>query len=167
MTRPPLDPYAILGALERGRIGYVLVGALARVLHGSDEITDGVDLTPSLRADNIDRLQAVVDELDARRPDGSRVTLAEVDREAEQVVRIRTSHGEIGLVWEPAGTRGYDDLRRPATREALGHGLRVSVASPADLARMLDALPEQNRSRDLVLAMRRIAELDQQRGISR
>jgi hypothetical protein len=44
------------------------------------------------------------------------------------------------LVPEPAGTRGYDDLRRRAEREPLGRGLRPQVASADDLARMLGAL---------------------------
>jgi hypothetical protein len=44
------------------------------------------------------------------------------------------------IVPEPVGTRGYDDLRRAATREPLGQGVRPSVASPGDLARMLGAL---------------------------
>ena len=37
------DPYAILHALESTRVAFVLIGALARVLHGSDEATAGVD----------------------------------------------------------------------------------------------------------------------------
>jgi hypothetical protein len=39
-----------------------------------------------------------------------------------------------------ATRRGYDDLRRAATREHIGHGLRPSVASVADLARTSSAL---------------------------
>ena len=30
----------------------------------------------------------------------------------------------------PEGTRGYDDLRRHATYEAIGRGLRAQIASP-------------------------------------
>ena len=46
-----------------------------------------------------------------------------------------------------------------ATREPIGRGLRPSVASPADLARMLSAL---GRERDIpnLLAMRRLIELE-------
>lgn len=40
MTEPaPFDPYALLRALERHQVAYVLIGGLARVLHGSDEVT--------------------------------------------------------------------------------------------------------------------------------
>ena len=55
--------------------------------------------------------------------------------------RAAQPHGELKIVPEPAGTRGgYDDLRRAATREPIGKGLRPRVASTADLARMLAAL---------------------------
>ena len=47
------DPYAILTALEHHRISYVLIGAFARVLQGTEELTRGVDLVPSLRAENL------------------------------------------------------------------------------------------------------------------
>lgn len=52
--------------------------------------------------------------------------------------------GELKLVPEPAGTRrGYNDLRRGATREHLGDGVRPDVASVADLARMSAALAHE------------------------
>ena len=64
---------------------------------------------------------------------------------------------------EPAGTRGYDDLRRGASREYLGRGLRPSIASTGDLARMLGAL---SREQDVpkLHALRRIAELEHSLG---
>ena len=79
---------------------------------------------------------------------------------------VTTARGELKLVWEPAGTSGYDDLRRAATREPLGRGLRPSVASIGDLSRMLSAL---GRQEDIpkVLAMRRLAELEISRGLER
>ena len=65
---------------------------------------------------------------------------------------------------EPAATRGgYDDLRRAATCEPIGKGLRPSVASTADLARMLAAL---GREADMpkLLALRRLQALEQTLG---
>jgi hypothetical protein len=57
-------------------------------------------------------------------------------------IRETTSLGKLGFrpVPEPAGTRGYDDLRRRADREPLGRGLRPQIASADDLARTLGAL---------------------------
>lgn len=58
MRRPArvFDPYAILAALDQERTIYILIGAFARVIEGSDEITLGVDLTPSTRPENLRRL---------------------------------------------------------------------------------------------------------------
>ena len=66
------DPYAILAALERQRVTYVLIGGLARVIQGTEEITHGLDLAPSLRAENLRRLGLALDELDASAVDGKR-----------------------------------------------------------------------------------------------
>ena len=145
--RQPFDPYAILTALERQRVAYVLIGAFARVIQGTDELTHGLDLTPSLRAENLRRLGLALAELDAERVDGRTLALDETTIREHQLIGFRSRHGELKLVPEPAGTRGgYDDLRRAATREPLGRGLRPRVASIADLARMLAAL---GREQDL------------------
>jgi hypothetical protein len=62
---------------------------------------------------------------------------------------------------QPAGSRGYDDLRRSAGREPLGQGLRPQVANPGDLARMLGA---RNRDEDIptLLRLRRLIELERE-----
>ena len=136
------DPRGALAALERNRVGYVLIGGLARVLHGTDEITNGVDICPGLRPEeNLVRLERALEELEARRADRRRLVVDEESLGAERVVRLRTTMGEMSLVPEPAGTRrGYEDLRRMASREPIGEGLRPQIASMEDLARMSAAL---------------------------
>ena len=52
---PPFDPYELLAALDRERVSYVIIGGFARVVHGSGEITDGLDIVPSLH-ENLRRL---------------------------------------------------------------------------------------------------------------
>jgi hypothetical protein len=161
MPRPPFDPIAVLQALDAEGVRYVVVGALGRIIHGSPELTDGIDIVPSLKDENLRRLEHALDELKARRADGKPLKL---DRALSRgsVLELRTSAGELQLVPEPAGTRGYDDLRRGASREPLGRGVRPSVASLPDHARMLAAL---NREHDLEILQttRRLIELDHQR----
>ncbi len=160
----PCDPYALLAALERRRVTYVVIGAFARVIRGADEVTDGLDIAPSLRAENLRRLQDALADLNAQRVDGSPFALDESTIAAEPLIRLRSPHGKVVVVGEPAGTRrGYDDLRRAATREPLGRGLRPAVASTGDLARMLAAL---GRDADLpkLQALRRLAELEHDPG---
>jgi len=154
------DPYALLAALERRRVAYVLIGAFARVIRGADELTDGLDIAPSLREENLRRLQAALEDLGAQRLDRRALDLEAATIAAEPLLRLRSPHGELAVVGEPVGTRrGYDDLRRAATREPLGRGLRPAVASTGDLARMLAAL---GRESDLprLRALRRLAELE-------
>lgn len=78
---------------------------------------------------------------------------------SSQSIELSTDHGEVKLVPEPAGTRGHDNLRRAANREPLGRGLRPSVASIGDLARMLSALGREQDRGDLQ-QLRRLAELE-------
>ncbi len=163
------DPYELLAALQAQRVSFVVIGAFARVVRGTRELTGGIDITPSLRDDNLDRLGAALDDLDARRVDGKRL---DVHRLTRPVVELETRAGELKLVPEPAGTRGYDDLRRRADREPLGRGLRPQIASTDDLARMLGAF-DREQDIDRLLRLRRLMNLEHQlsrqlgRGIER
>ena len=67
---------------------------------------------------------------------------------------------------EPAGTRGYDDLRRRGTREPIGEGLRPLVADPGDLVRMLEAHGRE-QDRVVIETMQRAIELDRGLGWER
>jgi hypothetical protein len=167
MTPPPFDPLAILRILETSRVAYVVIGKLAAVIHGSGGTTNGIDICPQLKDSNLQRLQAAIDELDARGPRNARIAIDE-DRLGEQpVLKLRTSLGELGIVANPAGTRnGYDDLRRRAVREPLGKGVRAPVAAIEDLVRIAAAL-EDPANRDELMTLRRIAELEKSRGVSR
>ena len=154
---PRFDPLGLLATLDRHRVAYIVVGAFARVVQGAEEVTRGVDVVPSMKPENLRRLDAALRDLGARRADGREVTAN--DLRDEPVVELVTARGELKLVPEPAGTRGYEDLRRAASREPLGHGVRPSVASTDDLARMLAARGREH-DRDKLRALRRLAELE-------
>jgi hypothetical protein len=162
--KPRFDPYELLGALERRRVTYILIGGFARVIQGTEEITLGVDIVPSLREDNVGRLAQALDDLGAERVDGQSLDASPASLGEEPALALRTDHGELKVVPEPAGTRGYDDLRWHATGEHIGKGLRPQVASVNDLARMVAAL---GREQDMpkLMQLRYIAELDVSRGV--
>jgi hypothetical protein len=150
------DPYELLGALQARNVSFVVIGAFARVVRGTRELTDGIDITPSMREENLVRLDQALDDLEARHADGEALDVRNLE---EPLVQLETRVGELKLVPEPAGTRGYDDLRRRAEREPLGRGLRPQIASTDDLARMLGAL---NRDDDVerLLRLRRLMNLE-------
>ena len=165
MSEPALgfDPRGLLAALDRHRVAYIVVGAFARVVQGADEITRGIDIVPSTREENLRRLDAALAELGARRPDGGEPTLAGSEQ-LEPILDLSTDRGELKIIPEPTGTSGYDDLRRAATREHIGQGLRPAVASLGDLSRMLAALGREDEMPRL-LDLRRLAELEISQGI--
>jgi hypothetical protein len=157
------DPLGIVAAFEREGASYVLVGALARILQGADELTRGVDITPSLREKNLGRVEAALASLDAHARDRRKVPLVERIAAGEELIPFRTERGELQIVPTPAGTKGYDDLRRRARREYLGRGVRADVASINDLSRMLAARGREH-DLELLLGMRRLHELERSLG---
>jgi hypothetical protein len=152
------DPYALFTALQAHGVSFVVIGAFARVIHGTGEVTDGLDVTPSMRDENLSRLAKALDDLGARSRGGKALDLA---RLLDPVVDLDTRAGELKLVPKPAGSHGYDDLRRHASREPLGRGVRPQVASPGDLARMLGAL-EREHEIPTLLRLRRLIELERE-----
>ena len=152
-SRTPFDPYELLAALDRERVSYVIIGGFARVVHGSGEVTAGLDISPSLRDENLRRLDRVLDQL------GARGTVLAEQLSAREPLTAETQAGELRIVPEPWGTRGYDDLRIRANRENLGRGVRPAVASVVDCVRMLDA-SERELDTERLLRMRRMMELE-------
>ena len=158
---PKFDPLGVLAALDRHRVAYIVIGAFGRVVQGAEEVTRGVDIVPATKPENLRRLEAALAELDGRRADGQEIEFGSAQ---DEVVELSTARGELKVVREPTGTRGYDDLRRAATREPLGRGVRPSVASIDDLARML-AASGREEDRERLRALRVLAELERGRGL--
>jgi hypothetical protein len=154
----------VLQALDRHRVSYVIVGAFARVLQGTEEVTRGIDIVPSTRGDNLRRLDDALRDINATHSDGQNVDLTESGFADSPALELSTEFGELKVVPTPAGTRGYDDLRRAANREPLGRGVRPAVASVGDLARMASAY-DRERYLTQVMQLRRLTALE--RGRSR
>jgi hypothetical protein len=136
-------PEEILRILAKHRVDYVLVGGLAAAIHGSDELTTDIDITPELSPSNLSRLSAALRELNAlvrteQEPDG-----LPFDHDAESLASVTawnllTDFGALDLAFRPAGTQGYPDLRRDAERIVI-LGSPVTVASLADVVRTKEA----------------------------
>ncbi|MCP9487558.1 MAG: hypothetical protein MSC30_17060 [Gaiellaceae bacterium MAG52_C11] len=158
---PAFDPFGALQALDRHRVTYITIGGFARVIQGTEEVTRGLDIVPSTRPENLRRLDAALREIGAERADGKGLALEDAVA-GQPTIDLITDHGEVKIVPTPAGTRGYDDLRRAANREPLGRGVRPSVASIGDLARMISALGNEQQLGEL-RQLRRLVELERGR----
>jgi hypothetical protein len=144
------DPYELLGALERSGVYFIVIGGFARVVHGSAEQTDGLDIVPSMREENLRRLERAFDKLD--------IGPVEI---GDEPVTVQTRAGELRVVPAPWGTRGYDDMRHRGNKEPLGRGIRPHVASPVDLVRSLEASPRPE-DQERLQRLRRVMELERQ-----
>lgn len=143
---PDFDPVEVLRALERHGVRYVLIGGIAARLRGAPLLTEDLDVTPDATADNLERLCRALVELDARLRTRSDPEGVVFPIEPEMVASARswtlvTRHGDLDLVFEPAGTRGYADLARGAGRLKVADDppLTVVVAALTDLIRTKEA----------------------------
>jgi hypothetical protein len=160
----PFDPYTLFEALEGNKVHYVVVGGFARVVHGTAELTRGLDIAPALVDYNLRALERALGDLgvDAE-------GLAQLTPEAlasTESIAIPTPAGTLTVITAPWGTRGYEDLRIRGNRENLGRSLRPRIASRVDLVRMLEASPRAEDA-DRLQRIRRMIELERQRTRSR
>jgi len=142
-TMAEFDPRAVFDALDRHRVRYVLIGGMAAILHGASHVTTDVDVVPQDARENLERLSDMLRELHARvrvsgEPDGVPFDLSADALARVRVWNLQTDLGDVDLTFEPAGTRGFEDLRRDAIVMHLRSG-DVTVASLADVVRSKEA----------------------------
>ena len=146
------DPFEILRALERHGVRYVLIGAAAARIAGAPVVIKRLEVTPALDGANQQRLAAALRELGARLEDA-------VDLVTQGAGIVHTPRGDLDLCFAPAGTGGYDDLRREASDEQLGRGLTVSVASLRDVIRSKEAAGRDKDLAQLPLLRRTLEQI--------
>jgi transcriptional regulator with XRE-family HTH domain len=144
------DVRGALRALQRAGVRYVLIGELAEVLHGSPLLPLAATVAVVAQAGQRDGLMAAIAAVDGT-PTPS-MTPA-IDAPVSFV--LDTFGTRLDVLPAPAGTRGYDDLRRDAAPVCLDEDLEVLVASLVDLVRMAEASGDHAR----LPALRRTLEL--------
>lgn len=144
---PGFDPLPILRALERHRVNYLVIGGIAALIRGGPFPTSDLDITPDRSMDNLDRLANALIELNAKIRIGASESIEfPIDGKmlsGNESWLLTTKHGQLDVMMVPKGTTGYDDLRRESTAEQIGSGLKVYVASLADVIRSKEAAGRQ------------------------
>lgn len=163
----PYRPDKVLEVLERHGVQYVVIGGLAAELRGSPYATRDVDVTPSPERANLGRLADALRELDAKRRISGvegpvEFPLDQHSFDSGTTWTFVTTHGFLDIALLPHGTRGYDDLRRGASRERITDTLEVSVASLADVIRSKEAAGRE-KDRAVLPVLRQV--LERSRGI--
>jgi hypothetical protein len=162
------DPVRLLAALREAGVDFVLIGGMAAILHGDVGVTVDLDVVPASAPRNLDRLGKALRAIDARvRTEGVPEGLP-FDRSAaffrnlapDAIVNLTTRAGDLDLAFRPSGTQGYADLRRDAIEIEAADGLRILVASLADVIRSKEAA---NREKDRIALPRLRRLLDRLR----
>lgn len=137
----PFDPQRMLAALRGHGVEFVVVGGLAAVAHGSSLPTEDLDIAPQRDRENLDRLAAVLRELNARprvaNDDGVEFPTDGAFLAAQpHMLNLTTDAGDLDLTISPAGfPDGYDDLIDTSVEMDLGDGGLVRVAALRDVIR--------------------------------
>jgi len=163
--KPPYDAAALVRALQADQVRFVIVGAVAAIAQGSPLPTEDFDVTPDTAPDNLDALAAALQKLGAklRTPEGAvKFSIDARVLAGNDLWTLSTRAGDLDLVFAPAGTQGYGDLRRDALEVDLGTDAPVLVASLADVIRSKEAA---NRPKDIAQlpALRQTLEVIRER----
>ncbi len=144
------DPERILEILNDHRVSYIVIGGIAAILQGSPFPTLDLDICADVRPENLQNLAVALRDLDAKEWDPRKDL--EVPRtwdpatlSVDKTWILRTRYGALDVLFEPAGTRGFSDLRHRQVSVSLEE-LEVAVAAVEDLIRMKEAA---GRERDL------------------
>jgi len=163
-----LQPDALFQCLDRRGVRYVLIGGLAAVLHGSPLPTLDADICPSSDQDNLERLAAALEELDARlrsadTPDGVRFPRDAAFLATIDLANLVTRAGDVDLAFTPAGTGGFADLLPRAVVMTIA-GVSVRVAALEDVIRSKEAANRAKDHRTLPVLRQLLAEIRRRGG---
>lgn len=133
------DPRAILLALHRKAVLFVVIGGLAAVAHGSPLSTQDIDIMPELSLDNLARLSDALRDLDSRVrvegiPDGLAFAHDARSLRAMTMLNLTTTYGPLDLVMRSANL-DFDSVAPNAVEATIG-GNPVRLASLDDIIRM-------------------------------
>jgi hypothetical protein len=141
------DPLGLIAVLNKHGVEYIVIGGIAAGVQGAVWVTADLDLVYASSADNYERLQAALAELNAtpvELPDGITVRLDARALRAGDVWTMSTSLGRLDLMREPAPGLDFEQLAGRA-REIRGrHTYRV-----ADLDDLVSMKRAAGRAKDI------------------
>jgi hypothetical protein len=143
--QPELDVPAVLSALQRHGVEYLLVGGLAAQVYGATRPTQDFDCLVRRGRDNLDRLSEAMRDLGARlRVDGlsddeARALPVQVDGvtlASSELSTWRTDAGDFDVLTSLPGRDGrrlgYEDIE-PRADQVHGFGFTIRAASLGDI----------------------------------
>jgi hypothetical protein len=161
------DPVAIFASLNRHGVRYLVIGGIAARLRGAPLVTEDVDVTAAVDRENLAALCGALSELGAKLRTAKDPNGVPFPLEPEMLATARswtltTAHGDLDIIFEPAGTRGYQDLIREADtmRVQVDPEVFAPVASLRDVIRTKEAAGREKDRAALPMLRRTQEELN-------
>jgi len=148
MAGEDFDPVRMLSALQEASVHFLLVGDMAATLHGDVGVTVDLDVVPERKPANLARLATALRALGARIRTAGELEESPFDCSSaffrslalDAILELTTRAGDLDLSFRPDGTGGYADLSRDAIEIEVEDGVRILVASLADVIRSREAV---------------------------
>jgi hypothetical protein len=160
-----LNPAAIVAALNRRQVRYVIIGAFAAIAQQAPiPATRDIDITPEASQDNLARLSRALTDLGARVrteavPDGLPFSHDATSLAAGEVWNLVCADGEFDISFHPSGfAGGYTELAVNAHHLRVGD-VEVVVADLADVIRSKESAGRPKDLRVLPLLYRHLSGL--------
>ncbi|KLR61747.1 hypothetical protein IMCC26207_10664 [Actinobacteria bacterium IMCC26207] len=146
------DPGAIIAILNRHQVRFVVIGGMAAMVRDLPvPATVDIDITPSRDPDNLERLAAAFDDLEAglltADQGGTWFPRRPLENWAQyDTLHLMSKYGPLDLVFAPDGAaRGYEDLAASADSQQV-EGSQALVITVATWERLKEA---SGRAKDL------------------
>lgn len=159
------NPLKVLRMLRDGGVEFVIIGGFAGTLYGSSLLTRDLDVCYARSRENIEKLVSVLESLNASLRGVDDKVPFQLDVESIEngdSFTFSTDAGPFDILGIPAGTEGFDQLRRNAVLMDIGDGIDVAVAAIDDLIVMKRSAgrPQDLAAIEILAALRR--ELERQ-----
>lgn len=158
-----MNPAAIVAALNRNQVRYVIIGAFAAIAQQAPiPATRDIDFTPEASHENLARLSQALTDLGARiqteaAPRGLPFSHDAASLAAAEVWNLVCPDGEFHISFHPAGfASGYAELAPSAHRLRVGE-VEVVVADLADVIRSKESAGRPKDLRVLPLLYRHLS----------
>jgi len=140
------DFAAALRDLNEAGIRYVIVGGLAVIRHGAVRATKDVDAAVAMDAENLSRLDALVERWAATNPDGTPLRTKALP--AGGALALRTPHCLVDILSEQLLPAPFDDVLDRSDVKRVD-GVEAPICSFADLVAMKRATGRGSDQLDL------------------
>jgi len=140
------DFAAALRDLNEARIRYVIVGGLAVIRHGAVRATKDVDAAVAMDAENLVRLDALLERWAATNPDGTPLRTKELP--AGGTLALRTRHCLVDILSEQLLPAPFADVLSRSDVKRID-GVEAAICSLADLVAMKRAIGRGSDELDL------------------